>query len=983
MASAGCPDRETLAALAAGRLSGEHLAAVAAHLDGCPACLALAQAARTDTDPLVAALCRPDPADPYAREAGCDRAVARLWSLAETGVGSELPTVIAPSPGPLPAAPDGVGRYRPVRLHARGGLGEVHVALDEELSRPVALKRIQRPRAADPESRRRFVQEAAITARLEHPGIVPVYGLVRDGSGQPCYAMRLIQGETLQEAITRFHAGERAGRDPGECRLALRDLLGRFVAVCNTVAYAHSRGVLHRDLKPANIMLGAYGETLVVDWGLAKTVGGGAEVPPAGAEAAVEAGDDHTRTGQALGTPAFMSPEQARGDRAALGPRSDVYSLGATLYCLVTGQPPFDREVADVLRKVQRGEFPAPRRLDPSLDAALEAVCLKAMATEPADRYESAKALAEDVERWLADEPVQACPPSVGYRLRKFARRNRRALTAALAFVLLLVTAVVALTVALVAANRERLDKEAALEAEGKHRRKVQAALDVMSSQIIEDWLSNQPALLPEHKQFLELALRYYEEFAEDTGQREESRAGVARAHNRVGNIREHLGQWKEAEAALERSRELYAGLAANFPGVPTYRMSLVQIHRHLGALYRRSGRVPKAEAALRQGVIIGRTLVAESPCEPDYQRGLGMTIDDLGIALKNLGRPREAEEAYREALGIHEKLVAQDPAEPGYRDSLAQAHLNLGNLLNTVDRRPEAAESLGKSVDIYVRLVAAFPTVPRYRDQLAISRNNLGIVLRDARRYPEAEAVFREALTTRKQLVAEFPTAPLYRRGLAMTLNNLGISLKNTDRVPEAEDLYGQSLDIHKKLAADFPTIPDHQNEAAAAMVNLARLLLAREDLLGARRLLEEGVPYHQAALKANPRHPDYRNGYRFNRWRMAETLLELDEHAAAAEAAGQFLQLAVEPPRDSYTAACLLAGCVRLAAQDESLTADRRQEVATAYGDRALAALRQAIDRGAKEAAQIPKDPSLDPLRSREDFQKLLADWEVRRKP
>src|SRR5262249_37345776 len=173
MAPAGCPDRETLAALTVGRLSGEALAAVAAHLDGCPACLALAQAATMDTDPLVAALCRPDPANPYARAGGRAGAGARLRGTAEFGAASDLPTVMAPGPRPLPGAPAGpaagVMRYRSVRLHARGGLGEVHVALDEELSRQVALKRIQKSRAADPESRRRVLPEAGITPRPAHP----------------------------------------------------------------------------------------------------------------------------------------------------------------------------------------------------------------------------------------------------------------------------------------------------------------------------------------------------------------------------------------------------------------------------------------------------------------------------------------------------------------------------------------------------------------------------------------------------------------------------------------------------------------------------------------------------------------------------------------------------------------------------------------------------------------------------------------------
>src|SRR5262249_15258683 len=154
---------------------------------------------------------------------------------------------------------------------AKGGLGEVHVAEDAELGREVALKRMKAGRADEPEYRRRFLREAEVTGRLEHPGVVPVYGLTQDDDGRPCYAMRFIQGETHHDAIHRFHeTAARGTQEPGERRLAFRELLGRFLAVCNTVAYAHSRGILHRDLKPANIMLGRYGETLVVDWGLAK-----------------------------------------------------------------------------------------------------------------------------------------------------------------------------------------------------------------------------------------------------------------------------------------------------------------------------------------------------------------------------------------------------------------------------------------------------------------------------------------------------------------------------------------------------------------------------------------------------------------------------------------------------------------------------------------------------------------------------------------
>src|SRR5262249_2419245 len=164
-------------------------------------------------------------------------------------------------------------RYRTLHEHARGGLGLVYVAEDLELEREVALKEIKPDHAHDPSSRNRFLLEARVNGRLEHPGIVPVYGLGHYEDGRPFYAMRFIKGETLNEAIRHFHEADVPGRDPGERRLALRQLLGQFVAICNAVAYAHSRGVIHRDLKPANAMLGKFGETLLVDWGLAKVVG--------------------------------------------------------------------------------------------------------------------------------------------------------------------------------------------------------------------------------------------------------------------------------------------------------------------------------------------------------------------------------------------------------------------------------------------------------------------------------------------------------------------------------------------------------------------------------------------------------------------------------------------------------------------------------------------------------------------------------------
>jgi serine/threonine protein kinase/tetratricopeptide (TPR) repeat protein len=350
-------------------------------------------------------------------------------------------------------------RFTILSHHAAGGLGRVHLARDEQLRRTVALKEIRPDRADDPRIRQRFLAEAEITGQLEHPGIVPIYALEKDVAGRPIYAMRFIQGKQLGEAIKAYH------REPNS--LKLRELLQRFVSVCQTLAYAHSRGVIHRDLKPANVMLGDYGETLVVDWGLAKRFrsiasqtnaespstsagnpeSGDGETTPAQTVAYAPAGVDTdsgqlTTAGQVLGTPAYMAPEQARGEIEALGPAADIYALGAIVYEILTGQPPYRGPSAmEVLEQVVSGPPPKPIARSRRAPHALNAVCEKAMARTASERYATCDELAREVERWLADEAVTAYPEPLTARLGRWSRRHRTLVTGTIvAVVLMLLT---------------------------------------------------------------------------------------------------------------------------------------------------------------------------------------------------------------------------------------------------------------------------------------------------------------------------------------------------------------------------------------------------------------------------------------------------------------------------------------------------------------------------------------------------------------
>jgi len=833
--------------------------------------------------------------------------------------------VTAPAePGPIDWQALGQRTFRPLSFHRRGGLGEVYVAEDSELGRKVALKRIRKRFETNADARQDFLREAAITGLLEHPGVVPVYGLVQDANGSPCYAMRFIQGESLKDALETFRGGS---GPPGFSSLEFRRILSRFIAVCNTIAYAHSRGVIHRDIKPANIMLGKYGETLVVDWGLARTIQRDDAACASGEETlrpTVSGDSSKTRQGDVKGTVAYMPPEQASGFWDTVGPGADIFSLGATLYQILVGRSPYSGK--DALAQARRGEFALPRQVNPRVPQALEAICLKALALRPENRYLTANALADDLERWLGDEPVAVYREQLLQRLGRWGRRHKPLVTGAVA---LLLTAVVALVVGIVLVNAERNRTTIAWSEEAKRRQQTRAALDAMTSQVMDDLLLRQPELTPAHKRFLEDALRSYEEFAADTRQDLESRAGVARAHWRVARIRSRLEQTAAAEAAFHRAVTLFQALADDYPNVAVFRWDLAQSHNDLGKLFRAQEQRTKAEEQLRA------------------------------------------------ALAIHERLTVEYPTEAKYWSYLAGTHHNLGNLLGRDRlRAPEAEQALRAARALQQRLAAEYPNVRDYSVAQAATHTALGSLLfRVAMRLDAAEHEYRAALDILLRLSTEQAPDADNQRSLAQAHNNLAnVLAKDKTRRPDAEEEYRAALQLYRPLAAAYPSMGDYQWELAGTLDNLARLCLVRGDRRMGLRLLEEALPYHRSALKINPASQRYRELYCANVFERANLQAAQADHAAAAALAEELLQSAVHPATDGYNAARIFARCASLAAKDAELPQAKRMDLSQKYADRTVAVLSQGVASGGKTAADIQTNREFDPLRERADFQRLV---------
>ncbi|NQT12765.1 MAG: tetratricopeptide repeat protein, partial [Planctomycetes bacterium] len=602
-----------------------------------------------------------------------------------------------------------------------------------------------------------------------------------------------------------------------------------------------------------------------------------------------------THFAQMIGTPLYMSPEQAEPNSPDVDTRSDVYSLGVLLYELLTGTTPFDRERLkevgfDEFRRIIREEEPPrpstrlstldaaldttaekhqtdPRKLSRLVSGELDWIVMKALEKNRTRRYESANELAKDVQRYLDDEPVEACPPSTAYRLGKFYRRNKAALLTTAAFALVvLVGAGLAGWQAIVATRALQGETEAKKHAQEqqdlaeKNFQMAFDAVDQMLTEVASEELKDVPQAEPVRKALMEKALTFFVTFLEDRGDDPQVRLQAGKAHNRAGDILKLLGETKRAEKHYRKSLELLSEIAGDIGQDPETLFELTEAARKLASALRDQNRQKEAINTLQTALGSCEVLLEQNPRTAKYTRLSMLCYHHLALNLYDTGSLKQAEEHARKAIATGKTVNGDNADVVKCMDSLASSYNTLGIVQTALGQTSEAANSYREAMQIHKTLLQESPENARRRYALGVAYSNLGVPLFEVGKTKEAENAWRTAVEHYNMLARDFPAVPKYRRGLVMAQQNLAYALTATGRLDEGEVLKRKSLAISEELVSDFPGNPDFVDGLWNQLNNLAT---ARSDVgdheeakLLHRRALEAG----QKLVDDYPAVPEYR---------------------------------------------------------------------------------------------------------------------------
>lgn len=675
----------------------------------------------------------------------------------------------------------GIHRYIIRKTLGHGGQGYVWEAIDTELNRRVAIKNIVPSLSSDPLHQELLIDEARKTGKLGHPGVPPVFDIGRDADGKPFFTMQLIRGKKLSESYETLKY-ESISRS--EFVNQIRPLLRHLIAACNTIEFAFDKeAVIHRDLKPANIMVNRYGETVVMDWGMGKIISDPSQINDDASSVLfipithTSSSDEKTSAGTIKGTVNYMSPEQARAENDKLDHRTDVYGLGAILYWILTGQAPHKRS-RDSLPDIQKNRFPTPSQARPSLSIPpeIEAICLKAMASEPEDRYQKAGQMAEDLENFIAGEPVVALPDNLPRKTERFLRKHARAVTASLLGLSLA-------TVGLALANRIIANKNTQLQ----NSRAV-------ATNILEDLLGgltdNSLAQIPEANgarlKILTKIVPDLEKLIEQNPEYTQLKLDLVNVLIRLGKLEGDLGKKQEAIERFQRAHEILE--QTKNVSDPVFRENwkktfFDESFYHATELIKK-GLIDQADPIVEEAIAIAEQY-------SDSIKSNAEKTKDFSVFLSRLYRPRASIHVilgnWQQALV--ETTKARDILKPFVEGPISE----LTSESEPLDLTTEQGKKIFEALEYYLLFCG--------------DRGDYEIVSEKHGNYDDAEKSFLEAL----DVAIILSKTELPADGKIQTVNNLRklhrLALI-TENQNKADKYYQQVMDKTSKEASSFPIV-------------------------------------------------------------------------------------------------------------------------------------------------------------------------------